>query len=319
MKLNEAHSGADLDGRLRLLEIRDAIQRREVDGIVAWKFDRLSRKITHQTVITYEIERVGAEVYSVHEDFDNSPEGKLLRTTVGYVAEVERDNIKRRSIAGIHRYVESGKSWSHSIPAYGYLHTEDRTGYVLNPETAPIVRHIFEQVAAGVTLHQVCLWHHKEGLSSPYGRAAWSVIAIKRMLESSVYYEKSVRLRFMSVPRIRINRKTGREYLGTDRAKREGVPLPPCPAIVTEDLAKRALAAVKERRHKPIRKHPLDLVDGMIWCECGMKMRKGTRTDGKASSYLCTRGTTTPGATCYITISSERVEAKVWSLVIEAL
>src|SRR5438270_10151428 len=58
----EVYSGADLWERPQLTALRGAIERREVDAVICYALDRLSRKQTHIAIVVDECDRAGVDL-----------------------------------------------------------------------------------------------------------------------------------------------------------------------------------------------------------------------------------------------------------------
>src|SRR5215472_16782093 len=65
----EQHTGAELWERPKLTELRELVRAGGVDVVLAYSLDRLSRKETHIAIIAEEVERAGAMLAFVTEDF----------------------------------------------------------------------------------------------------------------------------------------------------------------------------------------------------------------------------------------------------------
>ncbi|MDP9364381.1 MAG: recombinase family protein, partial [Chloroflexota bacterium] len=96
----EVHSGADLFERPRLSELRESVRRREVDAVVAYALDRLTRNQAHLGLLLTEADHAGVAVELVTEALDDTPEGRLLQSVRGYVAEIERLKTRERTQRG---------------------------------------------------------------------------------------------------------------------------------------------------------------------------------------------------------------------------
>ena len=70
----EVHTGVELWERPELTALREAVRRRDVDVVVAYAIDRLSRDPVHLGVVLSEAEHAGVEVEFVTEPLDLSPE-----------------------------------------------------------------------------------------------------------------------------------------------------------------------------------------------------------------------------------------------------
>ncbi len=77
-------------------------QLREVDTIVVWKLDRLSRSLKDVLHIMERIETAGAGFRSLTEAIDTTtPAGRMMMQMVGSFAEFERAMIRERTSAGL--------------------------------------------------------------------------------------------------------------------------------------------------------------------------------------------------------------------------
>src|ERR671917_2565382 len=100
--------------------MREAIRAREVDAVVAFAIDRLSRDPVHLGVVLSEAEHAGVPVEFVTEPLDTSPEGQLIRFVRGYAAKVEHMKIRERAMRGKRARVDAGKVPSQGVELYGY-------------------------------------------------------------------------------------------------------------------------------------------------------------------------------------------------------
>jgi len=82
-----------------------------LDVIAVWKFDRFARSTSHLLQALDEFRLLGVEFVSLREQVDTStPMGKAMFTIVAAVAELERDLIRERVVAGLDRARRKGKS-----------------------------------------------------------------------------------------------------------------------------------------------------------------------------------------------------------------
>ena len=84
---------------------------REGDTVVVVAIDRLGRNTIDVLTTVEALKAKGVSVVSMREGFDlATPAGKLMLTMLAAVAELERENIKARQIAGIERARAEGKN-----------------------------------------------------------------------------------------------------------------------------------------------------------------------------------------------------------------
>lgn len=144
---DEGISGAKLD-RPELNRLRADIRAGKVNLVLAWKVDRLSRKVSHLAQIIDEFDRAGCPFRSATEPFDTShAAGRAFMQMLSVFAELERETIRERTKMGIAERVKTGRI--HGRPrALGYR-VEDGN-WVPDEAEAAVVRWIYQQYLAGV-------------------------------------------------------------------------------------------------------------------------------------------------------------------------
>lgn len=86
-----------------------AVRRRDVDGVVVWRFDRFSRSIADLVTSLEEFRALGVAFVSIHEQIDTtSPTGRVVFAVVAAMAEFEREILRERVRAGLARARERG-------------------------------------------------------------------------------------------------------------------------------------------------------------------------------------------------------------------
>jgi len=137
---DEGVSGATLD-RPGLDCIRDMAEAGEIDTLVVYEMDRLSRKVAHQLILEEEFAKAGVQVHYVLGDYEDTDEGRLMKTIRAAIGEYERGKIRERANRGKRQKARSGKVLVFARPPYGYRQ-EDGMLVPYEPE-ARVVRLIF--------------------------------------------------------------------------------------------------------------------------------------------------------------------------------
>jgi DNA invertase Pin-like site-specific DNA recombinase len=89
--------------------MKDA-KRRKFDIVAVWRFDRFARSTKHLVTALDEFRSLGIDFISFHEAIDTStPLGKMVFTVVAAVADLEREIIRERIVAGLRRAKSKGK------------------------------------------------------------------------------------------------------------------------------------------------------------------------------------------------------------------
>jgi site-specific DNA recombinase len=115
---DEGVSGKSLDreGMTRLL---DMVDNGEVDTVIVYKLDRLSRKTIDTLNLIETFETKGIAFHSISEKIDTkSATGKFFLTIISAIAQMERDVISERTIDALN-HKKSKKEWMGRIP-YGF-------------------------------------------------------------------------------------------------------------------------------------------------------------------------------------------------------
>lgn len=151
-EISEDHSGATpIAERPQAARLNELIKRREVDAVIVYQVDRLSRDIVNLLATIQTWLRAGVEVYSLDVGKIES-ELDIVLVIKGWQGSDERKKIRERSMRGKRAKARSGKVVGTRAP-YGYKHVRDMDGRVvtLEPidEWAQIVKLIFHWYVYG--------------------------------------------------------------------------------------------------------------------------------------------------------------------------
>jgi site-specific DNA recombinase len=105
----EDHSGAELTLRPILSHLRTDIRRSLYDVVMCFEVDRLSRKMSHRYILKEEFIENNVELVYVKQAFENNAQGEFMEAAHSFVAEVEREKIRDRSIDGKITRLKGGK------------------------------------------------------------------------------------------------------------------------------------------------------------------------------------------------------------------
>ena len=118
----EIYSGLTLD-RPKLPRLRQWVRDKEVDAVIAYTLDRLSRDPVHFIILQEEMEKAGVKLILVTETIDSSDLGKLITYIKGYAAKLETEKIKERTTRGIKERIKAGRMPSgRRARLYGYTY-----------------------------------------------------------------------------------------------------------------------------------------------------------------------------------------------------
>lgn len=309
----EIHTGVELWERPKLTALRQAARAGDIDTVVAYSIDRLSRDPVHLGVLISEADHAGVAVHFVTEPLDNSPEGQLIRFVRGYAAKVEHEKIKERTMRGRRTRAESGRLLPGNRPPYGYSWADEgKTHLIENPVTAPVVRRLFNEVNAGTTARQLALTLTAEGIPTPTGRERWCVPTIVQLIRHPVYYgePRAFRYRWVTEPD---GRRVRREAPESEQIAFCGA----SPALVTKELAQAASARLARNKSESTRNNrdpeAALLRAGYAVCGyCGHPL-SAVNARGHGTLYRCNSANQTRYGCPYFGIQSAILDAAVWS------
>src|SRR6185369_5963482 len=160
---DEGYSGTVL-ARPALERLRDLVAEGQIETVLVYAPDRLSRKYAYQVLLIEEFGRHGTQTLFVKSPTAQTPEEHLLLQFQGMIAEYERAQIAERTRRGRRHRAKEGLVNVLSSAPYGYRYirkTEHSQAYFAVEETqAEIVRKIFDL----------------------YTKECWSIAAIARHL-----------------------------------------------------------------------------------------------------------------------------------------
>jgi site-specific DNA recombinase len=232
----DVHSGADLFGRDGMAALLQVIKRREIDIVIAYALDRLSRSQIHFGLIYSEASHAGVPIEFVTEKLDDTPVGRFVMAANSFSAEIEREKIRERSVRGKKTRIQFGKIHNHSAELYGYHRDKDAGVRVVEPAEAVIVARIFDAiVVSGMSVRGLARQLNTEGVPAPStgkrvfrdGRTArWNPSTLYRILAEPAYKGETVLWRHRA-------RSDGKMWQYRDESEWVTLPEGTAPAIVS--------------------------------------------------------------------------------------
>jgi DNA invertase Pin-like site-specific DNA recombinase len=156
------------------------------EAVIVFKNDRLARDTKLYFYYLYTLEKKNVKLLSTKEDFAEGNEfANIYRALLQFVAEQERKNIAMRTGKGRSMKAACG-GYSGGRTPYGY----SVVGGVLtiNPDEAPIVKRIFEEVDKKTSMLAITRVLEAEGYKTR-GGTTFQVSTIKSIISNRPLYE----------------------------------------------------------------------------------------------------------------------------------
>ena len=188
---DEGYSGATLE-RPGLERVRDLAAEGQIQVVLAYAPDRLSRKYAYQILLIEEFARHGVETLFVKAPQSASAEDQLLVQFQGMIAEYERAQILERSRRGKRHRARSGEVSVMSGAPYGYRYIrktdEAPASYAVIDAEARVVQRIYEMYTVeGLSMGEIARRLNAEGIPTRKQSARWERSVVWAMLRNPAY------------------------------------------------------------------------------------------------------------------------------------
>jgi len=314
-RFSEAYSGLTLE-RPKLNELRELIRNGQIDVVVVYCLDRLSRDPTHGVILTQELEKHNVILEAVNEDVDNSELGRLITYVRGFASKLEAEKIRERTARGRKAKAKQGQ-----IPSGGFSHIYGYD-YISKTSKSSGKRIINELEAEWVK--RIYHWCVDDHLST--------FAIVSKLRELKVPSKRRKHWRRSAVYGILTNPAyTGHTYAFTtanhkqfSREKSEWIELPGVtPRIISEELFEAAQERLKLNKANAMRNTKREyLLKGHVRCsQCGHTYGGRSSRDlkdgrhGLDIRYICSGKSRmmVPGDRCHNrSWKADELESLVW-------
>lgn len=154
------------------------------DALIVWKTDRIGRNKEEIALNKYHLKKNGVKIHYIAETIPDTPEGIILEAVIegmaAYYSEQLSQNIRRGQRASAAKAQSTGGN-----RPLGYKTDADKK-FVIDPETAPTVKLVFDLYAQGKTISQIIRILNEKGLRTLRGRP-FTNNSLRTMLKNEKY------------------------------------------------------------------------------------------------------------------------------------
>ncbi len=294
---DEGYSGSILR-RPGLDRIRDLAADQQLESVLIYSPDRLSRNYAYQIILIEELSYQGVEVVFMNAPQSDSPESALLVQFQGMIAEYERALIRERTRRGKRYKAKSGCINVLSGAPYGYQYvkkTEHTAAYYEIMEAqASVVQQVYQLYTEEFrSIGAITRWLNEQNIITRKGKSNWDRSTVWAMLRNPAYMGKACFGKTQVAERQKITRplrqKGGynpRRCANRERPREEWIEIS-VPAIISpqtfeltqEQLQKNKQLAAR-RTIKPT------LLQGVLVCnQCGYSYYRTSARTSKRKIY----------------------------------
>lgn len=281
------------------------------DCVACYKLDRMARNTLDFLNVFEELKKINIDLVCVQDNYDpRTPAGKMMMTLLASLAEMERENIKRRAIDGMYNLAKQGR-WSGGTTPYGCSVTEDVGGKYLQIDKPTELLYMFNKFNLGVSMYE---------LSKEIGITARNMTTVLRNPIYLISDEASSRY-LTSIGYKVIGEANGNGYMSYKHNKNskskkdkmiELAVVTRNKGVIPSDLWISVREKIKELQHIPPRKSKYSWLAHKIICKkCGKILNPhfgSIRKDGTRPMYFNCRNK------CYSAIRLEQVEEDFFNM-----
>jgi len=334
---DEGYSGATL-ARPGLERLRDLAAEGQIEVVLIYAPDRLSRKYAYQVLLTEEFCRHGVETIFLKSAAAETPEERLMLQFQGMIAEYERAQIAERTRRGKRHRAKAGCVNVLCGAPYGYRYIRksehSQAYYDIVEGQAEVVRNIFgwytqELLSIGAIARRL----NEERIPTRSGRGLWERSTVWGMLRNPAYQGSACFGKTEICARRRMTRPLRQKggysrRCSSSREKERSqwieIAVPALVSPATFASAQERLAQNKQRSLRNTQEPTL--LQGLLVCEqCGYALyRTSTRTTRRQIKYYRCLGSDRyrhlrgPACSCR-PIRQDYLDALVWQEVLRLL
>ena len=291
-------SGTRAEKRPDFMRMIDDCRAGKIKKILVKSISRFARNTVDALQYIRELRDLGISVYFENEKIDTlTPGGEVLITILAAMAEQESRTISTNIKWAWQRKFQGGEIILNTGLMLGYnrLEEKDENGmaiYVINEEEAEIVRRIYREFLAGITVTRICRGLEADGILTKLGKTTWRTSVIQSILTNEKYTGNAL-----------LGKTYKPDVLTKYRQKNDGTKAPMYyaenthPAIISAEMFEMAKKEMERRAaardattgsSRFTSKYPFS---GLLVCgTCGSRLRRHVRTMGagnKVASWGC--------------------------------
>lgn len=158
------------------------IKRKEIDAVIVYKLDRLSRKVIDTLTLIETFENASIAFHSLNEKIDTSTAmGRFFLNITASLAQMERDLISERTKDALQMKIANNER-AGQVP-FGYRVAEDGTTLIPHKDEQEVIKAIRRLRSRGLSYRAICEALVKAG-HRPQGKY-WHPQTVKNILKKA--------------------------------------------------------------------------------------------------------------------------------------
>ena len=172
------------DNREQFQKMLSDTAKHQFQVIIVWKVDRFGRNREELAFNKHTCKKNGVRVEYVAENLPDSPEAVILESVLEGMAEYYSIQLSQNILRGQLESAKKCQCIGGTIPL-GYM-LDGSKRFIINPDTAPIVRMVFDKYAAGATISEVINDLNEQGIRTAR-RQPFTKNSLTKLLKNEKY------------------------------------------------------------------------------------------------------------------------------------
>ncbi len=163
----DEHLTGTNDKRTQFLQMIEDSKRKGFQYIIVYQLDRFARNRYDSATYKAKLKKSGVRVLSAKENITDDASGILIEGVLESMAEYYSAELSQKVKRGIAITASKCKFFGGGIPL-GYKVDEEKR-FIINEETAPIVKQMFEMLANGYNYAEIARYMNERGIPTSRG------------------------------------------------------------------------------------------------------------------------------------------------------
>jgi len=292
--VDDGYSGANFTNRPEFQRMLHMVENGEIGTIIVKDLSRLGREYIQMGMFTEIIfPKNNVRFIAIGDGVDSNKGENDIAVFRNLFNDFHVRDTSRKVRAVKDMQAKQGKRVNGDLAPYGYDYCRDTEKLVINEQTAPIVKRIFDMCASGLGPAKIATTLTNEGLLTPYANKGygdgyikysgrWSESTVARLLERKEYLghtetKKSYVLSYKNKKRIHNNEADRLFFPNTHES-------------IVDEQTFEIVQKIRQGRRRPTKMGEQPMFSGLIYCyDCGAThyFARGTTLDPSQFSYNC--------------------------------
>lgn len=185
----DEHLTGTNDKRDSFLQMIEDSKKKNFQFVIVYQLDRFARNRYDSATYKAKLKKNGVRVLSARENITDDASGILIEGVLESMAEYYSAELSQKIKRGISISASKCKYFGGSVPL-GYK-VDEQKPFIVNEETAPIVKQMFQMLASGYNYAQIARYLNERGIPTARG-GKWNKNSFQSLFSNRRYLGKYI-------------------------------------------------------------------------------------------------------------------------------